>query len=395
MTVFLNILFIVVGVLFFAGRLYEVIYFMEEGTNFLVGKGVVTSPLMLGILFLISVCCSVIAFADKEKDDRTIKLPVGIFGVIPAPFIIIASVLNIIGIFKTGGFLGYDIMMILAAVGFAMLGLMNIKGKNREKIPAFMVVLMPLAMCMNCIILNIQPIYNTMFLYYSLSAITLMIFLLMLFKNAYAPSALAKPMLYVFSLVNFLTCGCASMANLIGGFFLGNIAAAELLLDVALAVLGLYSLFIAFYVVSNAGEAQKRNATSHNSRPRKALYQEYEEDDVVEFIPKPAQPAKETSNVFLQEADTRQINKISQETIAALFARKDEREHNTVIEEFKPAAVVEQPVESYPTLQVETSFEPTKEITTQVTNSKIEKNIFKGSGKKETSGKVVYKAPKK
>ena len=83
MTVFLNILFITVGVLFFAGRLYEVIYLLEEGTNFLIGKGIVTTPLMLIIVFLISVCCGVIVFADKERDERGIKIPVGILTPVP------------------------------------------------------------------------------------------------------------------------------------------------------------------------------------------------------------------------------------------------------------------------------------------------------------------------
>ena len=55
MIVFLNSLFIFVSVMFFAGRLYEVLNLLEEGTYFLVRKGIVTTPLMIAIVVLISV----------------------------------------------------------------------------------------------------------------------------------------------------------------------------------------------------------------------------------------------------------------------------------------------------------------------------------------------------
>ena len=70
MTVFLNLLFIFVSVLFFAGRMYEVVYLLEEGTHFLVSGGIVTTPLMMGIIALIAVCCGVLAFAGKENEEE-------------------------------------------------------------------------------------------------------------------------------------------------------------------------------------------------------------------------------------------------------------------------------------------------------------------------------------
>ena len=412
MTGILYILITLVGVLFFAGRLYEVIYLMESGTNFIIGKGIVTTPLMLGILFLITICCGVIAFAGRDKEENNLKLSVGIWGFIPAPFMVIASILNIIGIFKTGGFLGYDIMMILSAIGFVMLGVMNIKGKSKEKLPVLLVMFMPLAMCMNAVILKVQPLANTMFLYYGLSAIVVLMFFLMLFKNAYASSGYCRPMLYISALLNFIISGCAALANLIGGFFSGAIGTADLMLNIALASIGMFSLFVALYITPADDAPVKEYTSAKTVKPAKPAKEkkkakklfdyddeEEEEDYVSEFLPSPSQIQKSTQKAFTQDADTRQIDKISQSTIAALFAQKDEREHNAVVtnavEDITAEIAVKQAIEKHNTLQLEPVEEATQVIAKVKSATKAEKSLFKGGAKKETTGKVVYKAPKK
>ena len=76
MIVFLNSLFIFVSVMFFAGRLYEVLNLLEEGTYFLVRKGIVTTPLMIAIVVLISVCCGVLVISDRKPQAKKLKVPV-------------------------------------------------------------------------------------------------------------------------------------------------------------------------------------------------------------------------------------------------------------------------------------------------------------------------------
>ncbi len=410
MTFFLNILIIVVGSLFFAGRLYEAVYLLEEGTNFIAGKGIVTTLPMLVILFLIAVCCGVITFAGREE-EKSLKMPVGIFGFLPAPLMVVYAVLNIIGIFKTGGFLGYDILIILSAIGFVLLGGMNIKGKTKEKLPVGLVMLLPLAMCMNAVVLKVQPIANTMFLYYGLSAITVMAFLLMLFKNAYAPSKMARPMLYVASLFNFIICGCAGAANFIGGFVMDLLSTADTLFNLALAIIGVFSLFVALNI-SPSGEkvdASEKTAEKTKKKAKKSYDEEYDEfnsygeeedaeDYVSEFLPRRSRISSAARQAFSQDADTREIDRISQSTIAALFARKEEKEQDSVnnaMEEITAEIAVTQAVENGGTQQA-APVEATREMGTMVFSAGGEKTVFKGSGKKEKpSGKVVYKAPKK
>ena len=428
MTVFLNVLFIFVGVLFFAGRMYEVMFLLEEGTHFLTSQGIVSTLPMLAIVFLISICCGVLVFADKVPEAKGVKFPVGIFGFAVAPFLVLASVLNIIGIFQTGGFLGYDIMMILGAIGFAMLGTMNIKGKKKEKLPVVMVMMIPLALAMNAVILKVQTLANTMYLYTSLSAITLTVFFLMLFKSAYAPSATSLPVLYVSALVNFMVSGAAALANFIGAFFTGSLILAELLLNVALAVMGIYSLFIAFYIMPSADrpkaqpkakqpEAKKAKPAKASKKTQKLVelddetdydseFEDYSEDEpeeadeeyVSDFLPKASQITASAKAAWQEESSQQNTTQITQDTIAMLFEQKESNEHkaviNTAVKEVTAEIAVTQALEKHATMEIPT--QPTQVISLSETKpAKTEKTLFKGSGKKETSGKVVYKAPKK
>ena len=403
MIVFLNSLFIFVSVMFFAGRLYEVLNLLEEGTYFLVRKGIVTTPLMIAIVVLISVCCGVLVFSDRKPQAKKLKVPVKLFGFLPAPFIIGASVLNIIGIFKTGGFLGYDIMMILAALGLVAYGVFDIKGNNREKLPMIMVMFMPFAMCMNAVILNVQPISDTAFLYYGLSAIFVLLFFLMLFQNAYAPNSFSRPLLYTISLLNFLFSGAVSLANLIGGFITDNLATADMLLYIALTVIGMYSLFVAFYITPSGEKLEPAPRKSRNKAKETEDYSDYEEDYVPEFIPYSAPSVKSEPSynnpVFEQDTAFRQASKISEDTIAILFAQKEENQQkavvDTAVKEITTEIAVTQIMEKYPQRnEADDSYNRTQVI--KAADKPKEKSVFKSSGKKSTSNqKVVYKAPKK
>ena len=132
-----------------------------------------------------------------------------------------------------------------------------------------LVMFMPFAMCMNAVILKVQPISDTAFLYYGLSAIFVLLFFLMLFQNAYAPNSFSRPLLYTVSLLNFLFSGAVSLANLIGGFITDNLATADMLLYIALTVIGMYSLFVAFYITPSGEKLEpaprkSRNKTENN-----------------------------------------------------------------------------------------------------------------------------------
>ena len=396
MVLFLNVLFILVSVLFFTGRLYEVVFLMEEGTNFLAQPGIVTRPLMIVIVLLISVCCGVLIFADKKPNTKKLKIPVGIFGFAAAVLFIITSVLNVIRIFTvTGGFLGYDIMMVLASIGLVLYGVKGIKGKKSEMAPMILTILFPLAMCFDAVILNVQPVADTFYFYRSLSAVTNLVFWLMLYKAAYSPSKLARPMLYVSGLMNFLISTAAHLAGIIGGVVLSVLSMADITMSLALVLMGAFSLFTSFYIMPVKEEKAVRD-TGKKAKHQPVEPDEYDDEDdfaTEQFAVPVAEPAH-TNPVFSRDTETRQINRISEETIAMLFAQKDERQQaasDQTVWETAP-----QPV-SAPVSQPEEEVEETKVIPVEKQpQPKVEKSVFKSSGaKKSTNTKTVYKAPKK
>lgn len=405
MTVFFNLLFIFVSVLFFAGRLYEVLFLLEEETFFLTQNGIVTTPLMLGIVFLISICCGVLIFSDKKFSRKPLKIPVGIFGFAAAILFIASSVFNLIRIFTvTGGFLGYDIMMILASAGLVIYGIKGIRGKNSEKLPMILTILYPMALCMHSVILNVQPIANTYFLYRSLAAITSLVFIMLLYKNAYSPSAMARPMLYIASLLNYLISGAAMLAGIIGGIANSYVDKADLLLYAGLAVMGAYSLFVSFYIAPTAEKSARKQKAAVEEVEEDEW--EYEEDeDVKEYAPvypaaKPVtdydrQPAHENP-VFSQDTGYRNANRISEDTIALLFAQKDEKERQQKVD----TAVKDATVDFTATQAVERKAaqpaRPVPKAEERKPVQKTEKSVFRSTGtKKPASTKTVYKAPKK
>ena len=410
MTVFLNLLFVFVAVLFFAGRLYETAFLLEEGTNFLVRGGIVSKPLMLAIVFLISVCCGVLIYSDKKPHVKRLKIPVGIFGMASGALIIVSALLSIVRIFTvTGGFLGFDMMLILGGVGLILYGLKGIKGKDGEKLPMVLTVLFPISLCMTTVTVNVQPLADTFYMYRGLSAITTLAFFLFLFKNAYSPSALSRPVLYVTALLNFLVSTSATLANIIGGLVTKALLPADIAMNMALVILGAFSLFTAFYIVPSE-DAEKTVKQPKEKRRKKPKYEEpdeYEDDEDYrdefggfKFGRADTEPAY-TNPVFASDTQLRQVNKISEDTIAMLFAQKEEKQQQTVTEkavkEVTTELAVTQALEKQATRQLDAATAELKEMRrVKQTAAKTEKSVFKNTGaRKPANTKTVYKAPKK
>lgn len=358
MTIFLNGLMVLMSVLFFAGRLYEVSVLMYTDSGFLSSDGIVTSPLMLTILFFMALCCGILMFSPKAGKRKPMKFPVGVFGFAAALFLIASAVMNIINIFKHGGFLGYDIMVILSALGLAVFSVIGIKGKKRETVPFLFTMLLPLAICMDCIILNIKSIHNTEFLIRCLCGIIGLIFFTLLFKCAYAPKKFTLMGLYVFSLMNFMIGTAANLAGIIGSVMNGSARMADIMFKMGLAILGTYSLFIAFYIVP---------AKEKIAEPAR----EGDEDDRIMAAPY----LRADMN---SEKDYRTAGKISAETISRIFAQKEERQQKV--------APRKQPAPSKAPKAA-----PEKPRRTRRSNSTIYKS---GSTAKDSGKKIVYKAPK-
>jgi len=371
MTTFLNILFIGVSVLFFAGRLYEIMFITDMRTGFLLNKGVVSTPLMMSFVFLIAICCGVIIFAGDNKGTRVKKIPVGILGIMAGAFFIAGGIVNSLDCFKYGGFIGYHMMVVAAGVGLLYLGVKGVKGRKKETLPAIMVMLLPIGVCLNAVVYEIKPVADIAYLMRNMSGICTMLFFLALFKTVYAPGKLTKASLYVFSLVNFLFSGVTSIAAVFGAITTDTVVFSRLLYYVGFIFIGFYSVYVSFYIIPSSDNL--RADTTDDIQTKKTVRK-----PVKKAVVEPVKEEVPTVQTYENSYDmaSSQTSEISRATIDALFAAKD-REEDKKIEEL-----------SQPTVAV-----PAK--TVQVSMPK-EKAVFRTDGKKAKSDtkKIVYKAPK-
>lgn len=454
MIVFFNSLFLFVSIVFFFGRLYEMLNLVNVENGFIMSSAIVTNPMMIAIVFIIISCCGTIFFSQQKQDNKKHKIPMGIFGFAIAVLLISSSALKLLEIFTvTGGFIGTDIAIILGSFGFAFFSVSGIRGDKKEKIPFILTMLVPMALCLNCVLSGVKSIHNTIYMYNCLAAIVNLLFMIQIFKYVYLPKKSSKMVLYSCSLMNFLFSCVITLANLIGGMLKHIFVTYDILLSLAYIMLGMYSLMIAFYILPKkvlVSEASSKNKPKKQYvNDEENLYDEdtkiYKSDDEDYSISKlynikPSEEVKENDkekNIdfdLTTETDYESVEKFSQETIAALFAQKEEKEkketkrvlrktddanfENTIqIKEknnsydtkilkktedniLEDTVQIEEKSNNYGTKILKNIDNNTLENTMQIKekNNSYDTKIFKKTYKASDSsskGKVVYKANKK
>ena len=372
MTLFLNILFTVVSVMYLAGRMYEIISITDLTTGFLTAPGVVTTPAMAAIIVVIAVCCGVIIFSADKKEIRKVKMPVGVLGIAAGVFFIAGGIVNSLNCFKYGGFIGYHIAEALGGISLIFLGIKNIKCKKRERIPAIGMLMLPVGVCLNSVVYEIKSIHNTDYLMRSVAGLLTLVFFMLLLKIVYAPGKTTRMMLYISALLNFLFTGVGSLAAVLGGVLTGTTVFGQLLYNVGFIFIGVYSLFTAFYITPAAIAFEEKA-------------EEEDEEITEEYIPQPVRREKPVQKKPVEQNNEDVYNfsrtgNIDKATIDALFARKDEKEK-------QPEPVFSAPARREP---------DKKEVTSATIAVPEEKAVFRSSGSKKSPAgkKIVYKAPK-
>ncbi len=390
MTLFLNVLFVLVSVMYMTGRLYEISSLMDVTTGFITGSPVVSSALMMVIICVIALCCGVIMFSAEKNTKRIRQMPVGILGIMAGVFFVAGGIVNSLNCFKYGGFILYHGMEILGGVGLVLLGIMNIRGKSREKVPVVLTLMIPIGVCMNSILHEIRPLADTDFLMRSLAGLMSLVFFMLLFKMAYAPNKITKLLLYVFSLINFVFTGIGSLAAVLGSIITATVNFPQLLYNVGFIFIGFYSIFIAFFIspskIRYSEEAPAPQQPKKVKKPRETV-----KIPVQEYVPveKPIDTVDDYDFTVTNSG-------IDQSVIAELFAKKDRQEKEVeapVIRAIQQReSVQEKTAEVYVPKKSEVKQE-TDELTTIIPMNKP-KAVYKGDGKKSTTKKIVYKAPK-
>ena len=259
MTAFLNILLMLMSGFFFSGRLYELLFLVDEQTNFLLYKGIASSPFIIFIILLITICCGIIIFSGTKPKENVNVASAGSFAVLSGLLFAVGGLLQLV--FSKGPFVSklYFIFLIAGGAGLLLLGLGGLKGKKKEIPAVVLITLMCIGSCLDVIILNVSSIYDTAFLMKGLSAIVTFIFFLMLFKITYAPAKHTAMGLYIFGVLSFVITSTSYGAAIIGEISRASLSLPEMIQYFAFAVLGLYGLLVAFAALPTKEEKLAQN----------------------------------------------------------------------------------------------------------------------------------------
>ncbi len=390
MSLFLNVLFVLVSVMYMTGRLYEISTLMDISTGFITVSPVVTSVAMMAIICIIAVCCGVIIFSAEKTTKKIRQMPVGILGIMAGVFFVAGGVVNSLNCFKYGGFILYHGMEILGGVGLVLLGITNIKGKSREKIPVVLTLMIPAGVCMNSILHEIRPLADTDFLMRSMAGLLSLVFFTLLFKMAYAPNKITKLLLYIFSLINFVFTGIGSLAAVLGSIITATVNFPQLLYNVGFIFIGFYSVFIAFFISPSKIRYSDEDSVRQPEKVKKVSKPAEIKEPIKEYIP--AQPEEAVVDYDFTVTNSG----IDQNVIAELFAKKERHEKETEAPEIEAIRSKENPIEKTAPVYVPEKTVPkqeTDELTTIIPMNRT-KSVYKGDGRKSTTKKIVYKAPK-
>ena len=387
-----NIPFLIVAVLFFAGRLFDLLSVTDIATGYMSAAPVVSKPLMIVLVFIVAACCTVFVRPRLINQKKIKARTPGIFGAFTGAFLIAAAVFNIINTFKWGGFLGFDIAIILGSVSLIFLSFTDIKGKKYETLPFILTVAAFASVCLNSVIIDIGTVNNTIYFFKNIAFINTFIFVLLLFKSIYAPAKYTKMSLYFVSLVNFVFSCLCMLALLVAYVSKLGFEPRVVFLYAGYISMGLYSMTLAFSLTKKTKTAPKRAAREiepkYDYEPAVA-----DREDITEYIPYPTEKEPAPAAIYNSENESAG-DKVADITalFSANFAEKepetDYRKENQEKKQKKIRPV--KPVKEKPKFDKKPSKEPYK-------NETNGKKVFKAGRRPEKSRqskKIVYKADK-
>lgn len=254
MSLILSLLLSLCSVGILAGRIYEILKLTDIETGFLITEGIALNPVLLGLFVLITICCGILIFG-REKD--------------PAPFFSESS--GIIADVAGVAFIAYGIMviadsssavfMIAGSLALFLIGLTGLGHKPKDAVTIILLTAFVAGMCLDVIIFDVYSIYYTEFMHKVLAYITIILVIIAVLKNVYAPSKFSKMLLYISGFMCFAFSGMLSIAELICFLASGYGFSVEVVKDIALAAFGIYALDNALSVIpkKNSAVYEKEN----------------------------------------------------------------------------------------------------------------------------------------
>ncbi len=246
-----NIPLLAVTVLYFLGRLFESLKITDYSTGFLTDSPLVSRAIIVALICVIAISSSVIIMMQKQSSRKSPQLKTGVLGLIAGVLFIVGAVLSIMHTFRVGGFLGFDILILLSGIGYIIFALVGVHGQNIEKLSFVLVMLGALAFCLGAFLSEVRTVSDVIYTTRNLAHITMALFLLCFFKNAYARGDLSDIALYRTGFLNTVFSLAGLLALTLGIMSKGTIVTYALVYDAGCMMVGLLSLITSMSLVSN------------------------------------------------------------------------------------------------------------------------------------------------
>lgn len=280
-----------------AGRVYEILNLTDVQTGFLLVNGIVLNPYIMAVFVVIAVCCGILIFGSYKKVkpfySKSSRYTAALAGVSMAA----AGVLAI----------GTDKVAVFFVAGGAALVIMAITHLGKKKTDYLVMVLLLVfaaGICMDVVSFDVSSYHNTEFLQRVLGYISMIAFVLMVLKNVYMPSASSRMLLYITGVIAFAWCSMMSLASIICYVISDGQSVQKLVMDIAVALFGIYAFDTAVSVIPSAKEI---NAEKKAAEGIKIITEEAETENEIKTAEDETAPAAfedadaETEKIIAEE----------------------------------------------------------------------------------------------
>lgn len=253
MAVILNLIIFALSAGVMCGRVFEILNLTDHKTGFLMYQGIVFNPYILLILFIIIVCSGILLLGGRKSINSFHAEKLGLLSALCGLFFFSYGVISI-NLDPLAKFL------IAGGLGFITMGIFGLKNNIISKITALLLIVGMIGMCLDVVLFDVYSIQNIEFLKNALAYLSTMLFLMFVFKNAFAPSKYSKVMLYVFSQTAFLMCGAMNIADVAAKIIMGNTSITNMVFNLPFIFLGIYAFATGIAVsVSKDSKKQKND----------------------------------------------------------------------------------------------------------------------------------------
>ena len=269
----LSVLICIMTVGLLAGRVYEIFRLTDMETGFLVTNGLALNPALIALFLLITVCCGVMIFGKEKRAEPFFSKSSGIIADLAGAAFIACGIADFSGI--------QSLFIIAGGAALLLVGIFGLDKTARDIAAIALFTAFVAGLCLEVIIIDVYSVYNTEFLHRVLVYVSAMIFIIMLLKNVYVPSALSRMFLYISGFVCFAFCGMFSIAKLLCGFVMGYGFSVAMIKDAAFILLGIYALDNALSVIPQKGAQDEESNDEATDADNRCCEQEYKEEKAV------------------------------------------------------------------------------------------------------------------